>query len=77
MKDQHKKIKGYRDLSAEEIELMNEIKEKAEEIRVLIDKIEKLKSPIAPDKWWVHEGKMGLQKGFMYLIRSIAKPSTF
>lgn len=36
MKDQHTKIKGYRDLSQAEIDLMNAIKSKAEEVKVLI-----------------------------------------
>ena len=39
MKDQHKKIKGYRDLSQEEIDLMNEIKAKAEEVGDLVIKL--------------------------------------
>jgi hypothetical protein len=32
MKDQHEKIKGYRDLSQTEIDLMNRIKEKGAEL---------------------------------------------
>lgn len=32
MKDQHTKIKGYRDLSQEEIDLMNRIKAKGQEL---------------------------------------------
>lgn len=32
MDNQHKKIKGYRDLSQEEIDLMNRIKEKGQEL---------------------------------------------
>jgi hypothetical protein len=35
MKDQHTKIKGYRDLSQEEIDLMNRIKIKGEELMTL------------------------------------------
>jgi len=39
MDNQHKKIKGYRDLSQAEIDLMNEIKAKGEELRSLVAKI--------------------------------------
>jgi hypothetical protein len=39
MDNQHKHIKGYRDLSQAEIDLMNEIKAKGEELRSLIAKI--------------------------------------
>ena len=40
MKDQHKKIKGYRDLTQEEIDLMNEIKEHGEVTKSLIQKLQ-------------------------------------
>ncbi|TDY35112.1 hypothetical protein [Janthinobacterium sp. 75] len=39
MENQHRKITGYRELSAEEIALMNEIKAKGEELRALVAKI--------------------------------------
>lgn len=39
MDNQHKKIKGYRDLSQAEIDLMNEVKAKGEELRALVKKI--------------------------------------
>lgn len=39
MDNQHKKIKGYRDLSQAEIDLMNEVKAKGEELRALVQKI--------------------------------------
>lgn len=39
MDNQHKQIKGYRDLSQSEIDLMNEIKAKGEELRALVAKI--------------------------------------
>ena len=74
MKDQHTKIKGYRDLSQEEIDLMNESKELAEQCRVLIEKLE-AKEGI--DKRWLAIGKTDLQKGFMSVIRSVAQPTTF
>lgn len=74
MQDQHKKIKGYRDLSQEEIDLMNEGKELAEQCRKFI---EKLNSTESTDKRCVSLGKTNLQNGFMWSIRGIAKPTTF
>lgn len=74
MKDQHEKIKGYRDLSQQEIDLMNEGKALAEQVGLYIDKLQALDST---DKRWVATGKTDLQKGFMSVIRSIAQPTTF
>lgn len=74
MKDQHEKIKGYRDLSQEDIDLMNEVKEQGES---LTKTIEKLSSNSDIDQRWVAIGKTDLQKGIMALVRSIAKPESF
>jgi len=74
MENQHKKIKGYRDLSQEEIDLMNEAKELSSKVGELVDKIFAEEST---DKRWVSVGKTDLQKGFMSLIRGIAQPTTF
>jgi hypothetical protein len=43
MDNQHKKIKGYRDLSQAEVDLMNEIKEKAEDVGLLVERVSKLR----------------------------------
>ena len=74
MDNQHKKIKGYRDLSQEEIDLMNEIKIKGAELGSVIEQLEQLEST---DKRWVSIGKTDLQKGLMSLTRSVAKPDFF
>ncbi|HHT4259216.1 TPA: DUF7681 family protein [Klebsiella variicola] len=75
------KIKGYRDLSIEEIELINEGKELAEKVGEFVEKLEAADfaktSDQVPDKRWLAIGKTDLQKGFMAVIRSIAKPTTF
>ena len=39
MKDQHEKIKGYRDLSQEEIDLMNEGKALADQCGAYLEKL--------------------------------------
>lgn len=74
MKDQHKHIKGYRDLSPEEIALMNEIKAEGEKVGALI---EKLQATPGVDQRWVAIAKTHLQQGFMAAVRSVAQPTTF
>lgn len=74
MENQHKHIKGYRDLSADEIALMNEAKAMAEQVGELVEKIA---ATPGIDGRWVATGKTDLQKGFMSLIRGIAQPTTF
>lgn len=74
MENQHKKITGYRDLSQEEINSMNEAKALAEQVGNLV---EKLKAMDSTDKRWVATGATDLQKGFMCIIRGIAQPTTF
>lgn len=77
--NQHEKIKGYRDLSEEEIALMNEAKELAEKCGELT---ERMKGKVFPngrtvDGRWLSIGVTDLQKGFMAVIRSVAQPTTF
>lgn len=74
MKDQHTLIKGYCDLSAEEIALMNEVKAKAAEVGELM---EKLRARRDLDQRWISIGITDLQKGFMCVIRGIAQPGGF
>lgn len=74
LKDQHEKIKGYRDLSQEEIDLMNEAKELAEKCGILVKKLKEVKTN---DQRWIATGATDLQKGFMCIIRGIAQPITF
>lgn len=44
MENQHRKIIGYRDLSQEEIDLMNRIKAKGEQVRALVDELRAVQS---------------------------------
>ena len=74
MDNQHKHIKGYRDLTAKEIALMNETKNLAEQVGALVEKVG---ATPGIDVRWVSIGKTDLQKGFMALIRGIAQPTTF
>lgn len=74
MENQHQKIKGYRDLSQQEIDSMNEGKALAEQVGAFI---EKLRSMPGVDQGWVGVGATQLQEGFMAVIRGIAQPTTF
>lgn len=68
------KITGYRQLNEDEAKLMNLIKEGASSIG---DLVELLKNTQGVDERWVSIGATDLQKGFMALVRAVAKPTTF
>ena len=74
MENQHQKIKGYRDLSQQEIDLMNEIKQKGVELGELV---EKLRATEGLDQRWVSIGCTDLQTGLMALTRGVAQPTSF
>ena len=74
MDNQHRKITGYRELTEDEIALMNEIKAKAEEVGELVDRLRRAEGLAHR---WVGIGQTDLQTGFMALVRSVAKPETF
>lgn len=69
MDNQHRKISGYRELNADEIKAMNALKDLEGVILELVDQLPDT------DPRWLAIGKTDLQKGFMGLIRSIAKPT--
>lgn len=93
MDNQHQKIKGYRDLSQTEIDLMNEGKALAEQCGAWIAKLRTF--PATPangqphlvagvaeskptlDQRAISIGATELQTGFMWAIRGIAQPTTF
>lgn len=82
MENQHKQIKGYRDLSQEEIDLINKIKALAEQVGELVEEVEagvglQIYGGTNEDCKWVVSGKKDLQLGFMMLTRAVAKPTTF
>lgn len=72
--NQHKKITGYRDLTEEEITLMNEVKTLAEKVHELTTRV--MNTP-GIDQRWNAIGVTDLQKGFMAVTRAIARPTTF
>lgn len=72
MENQHQKIKGYRDLSKSEIDTMNKIKEKAQEVGDLLESLR-----AKGDDRWLVIAQTQLQQGFMALTRAVAKPDFF
>lgn len=92
MDNQHKLIKGYRDLSQAEIDLMNEVKAHAEQTRTLLARIGSFvaereaveaserdapPSLVTSPLRWLSIGQTELQQGFMAVVRAIARPTTF
>jgi hypothetical protein len=76
--NQHKKIKGYRDLTEEEIALMNETKDLASKCGDFCQKLHLAECNGSEiDRRWLAIAKTDLQKGFMSLVRSVAKPESF
>lgn len=67
-------ITGYRDLTQQEIDLANELKEPAS---VVGEKVDQVMGRVDTDKRWAAIARTDLQTGFMALIRSVLKPTTF
>jgi hypothetical protein len=74
MENQHRQIKGYRELTQVEIDLMNEIKTKGAELGELVNK---LRNTEGLDQRWVSIGATDFQTGLMALTRSVAQPTFF
>jgi hypothetical protein len=74
MDNQHRKIAGYRELTQEEIDMMNQIKDKGRQLGELI---EQMRTRSMYDQRWVSIGATHLQEGLMALTRAVAKPTFF
>lgn len=87
MENQHRKITGYRELSQDEIDLMNEVKAKGLELDELLKKIADTNQalhesgepgPFTSEAFrWVSIAKTHLQQGLMAATRAVAKPEFF
>lgn len=75
MDNQHRQIKGYRELGQDEIDLMNEIKVKGAELGDLVQKLRNQGDSL--DQRWVSVGATHMQEGLMALTRSVAQPTFF
>lgn len=74
MDNQHKQIKGYRDLTQEEIDKMNQLKQLAESVGIIVKDMRRFPDF---DQRWASIAETHLQQGFMAAIRAVAKPTTF
>lgn len=74
MENQHRQIKGYRELGQAEIDAINEIKAKGVELGELVAK---LRAAPDIDQRWVSIGATDLQTGLMALTRAVAQPTFF
>lgn len=69
------KITGYRQLSEDEVALMNEGKDLAVKVGAYIETLRVLHPEF--DQRWISIGATQLQQGFMAVTRGIARPETF
>lgn len=84
MDNQHREIKGYRELDEKELSLINEIKEHGEKTKCLLDDLRKYKEILEKDDTTVYESyralelaKEYLQTGQMWFVRAVALPDSF
>jgi hypothetical protein len=73
MDNQHRHIKGYRELDESEIAIMNEIKEHGVLLGALVERLRAADI----DQRWVSIGATDLQTGLMALTRAVARPTFF
>jgi len=74
MDNQHRQIKGYGELSQEEIALMNVVKSQGGALDTVMAM---LRGNPDIDQRWLSIGQTHLQQGLMALTRSIARPDFF
>lgn len=90
MENQHRKISGYRDLTQEELDLMNEAKALEAQCLAFANKVndriddqcdvsdaEYVRVHDASAHRWLAIGKTDIETGFMALVRSIAQPQPY
>lgn len=89
MENQHRMISGYRELSQQEIDLINEIKQKGKELGDLIEKVDthlcsdyktgdgkvRDRMDAANSHTWKVRARDKFQDGIMFLIRAVAQPT--
>ena len=71
---EYRKMSNRIELTQEEVDLMNEVKQKGVEFGELFEKLEAIPDL---DKRWLAIGKTELQKGLMATTRAIARPEFF
>ena len=77
MENQHRQITGYRELTQDEIDLMNVAKDMEVAVMKFIDGVYTEGVPLVADGRWLAIAKTDIQKGFMALGRAIARPEGY
>ena len=67
-------IKGYREVSEEQLTVINGLKTLSEGVGDVVDE---MRTQEAIDQRWVSIAATHLQQGFMALTRAVAKPDGF
>lgn len=69
-------VSGYRDLSQEVVDLMNQIKEKEEEVRELFLEVREKAFDDDNNAALRHAdiARTALESGFMWLVKAVARP---
>jgi len=70
--NQHRQISGYRDLSQDDIDLMNEMKKQERDMLTALEAFEKDERF---NKRSLAIARTNLQTGYMWLIRALARPN--
>lgn len=73
MDNQHRKISGYRELSEAEVKVINFLKSAERETLAIVDLVS---DRDGADPRWTAIARTDIERGFMALIRAIAKPNT-
>lgn len=79
MENQHRKITGYRELSQDEIDQMNHVKNIENKLMKYLDDLQRIGTghENGADMRWLAIARTDLQKGFMALGRAIARPDGY
>jgi hypothetical protein len=68
-------ILGYRELSTDEIELINEIKQQGNNLGIAIEAM--VLGGTKYDQRWISIARTHFQQGLMALTRAVAQPTNF
>jgi hypothetical protein len=71
VENQHQLMKTYRDLSQNEIDIINIIKEEEESASTTWHNVRDIEGV---DQRWVNIARTHLQEGFSALVRAVARP---
>ena len=71
--NQHRKIRGYRELTDDELAAMNVVKANEAKIKAMIDGLAE-DCTHADAERWLEMARDHLETGFMYAVKAIARP---